>query len=296
MEVWLNILGWSLFIITVLGNGFVVVFIAKKRRLHSSANWFVLSLAVADCAIGVAVLPIGYLCSKPTACNSTVHMAFFWFFLHSSATNLCALTLDRYTAIVHPLKYITSATARRPGIIILIAWLVPLAISLSLALGMYATNSLTAWKILRLIGVSAFDILACLLLLYGVARILFVVREKGKEDSAMETTRKRFDSIELQEQQNHSPPKSALPCRRKKQRTARFLIAIVTFFLGCHVGINYLVLRIAFCRNLSDIHGKILTFLLVINSAANPFVYAFLKPDIKSELNRLICGQKRNKY
>lgn len=293
MEVWFNFLGWLLSILTVLGNGFVVVFITRRRRLHSSANWFVLSLAVADCAVGITVFPIGYLCSSIT-CDSKVYMAFFWFFLHSSATNLCALTWNRYTAIVHPYRYITCMSSRRPGIMILIAWFIPLVISLSMALGMYITNSLTVWKILRLIGVSAFDILACVLLTYGVVRILYVAWKKAKEDSAMEITRRRFDSLELQEKQNQlSSTESIIPCRRKKHGTALFLIAIVTFFLICHVGINYLVLRIAFTHDASMIESRILTFLLTINSAVNPLVYALLKPDIKSELKKLFRKQKR---
>lgn len=177
---------------------------------------------------------------------------------------------------------------------ILIAWFIPLVISLSMALGMYITNSLTVWKILRLIGVSAFDILACVLLTYGVVRILYVAWKKAKEDSAMEITRRRFDSLELQEKQNQlSSTESIIPCRRKKHGTALFLIAIVTFFLICHVGINYLVLRIAFTHDASMIESRILTFLLTINSALNPLVYALLKPDIKSELKKLFRKQKR---
>ena len=295
MEVWFNVLGWLLSILTFLGNAFVVVFITRRRRLHdSSANWFVLSLAAADAVVGIAVFPITYLCNSTTTCNFKVHMAFFWFFLHSSAANLCTLTWNRYTAIVHPYRYITCMSSRRPGIMILIAWLIPLMISLSMVLGMHVTNSPTVWKILRLIGVSAFDILSCVLLAYGVARIIYVAWKKGKEDSAMEITRGRFDSMELQEEQNQLPSsESVRPCRCKKHSTALFLIAIVIFFLICHVGVNYLVLRIAFTHNASETNGRILTFLLIINSAVNPLVYALLKPDIKSELKMAFRKQKK---
>jgi len=101
-------------------------------------------------------------------------------------------------------------TARRPGIVIFLAWLIPLAISLALVLGMYATNSFTAWKILRISGVSAFDILACLFLGYGVVRILSVARAKAKEDSAIQRS---LGSIEVQEVQNQSSMES-IPRRR----------------------------------------------------------------------------------
>ena len=137
MENFLNSIGWLLSIVTATGNGFVIFVIAKNRRLYSSANLFVLSLAVADFGVGIAVFPSSFFCTDYSmACNLRVYVAFFWFFLHSSVTNLCTLTWDRYIAIVHPLRYITSMTKRRPGMVILTAWLISFAISLSLFLGM----------------------------------------------------------------------------------------------------------------------------------------------------------------
>ena len=169
MESLLDSIGWLLSITTAAGNGFVVFLVIKNHQLHSSANWFVLSLAVADFGVGIAVFPPGYFCNNSMACNFSVNTAFFWFFLHSSVTNLCLLTWDRYIAIVHPFKYNTSMTERRPGMAILLAWLIPFVISLLLLVGMYATNSNTALKMLRLIGVSAFDIISCVLLFYAVS-------------------------------------------------------------------------------------------------------------------------------
>jgi len=46
------------------------------------------------------------------------------------------------------------------------------------------------------------------------------------------------------------------------------------------------------CNNLSDKAGLVVTVLLVGNSAANPFVYAFLKRDIKREMKELIYGRE----
>ena len=116
MEGSINLVGWLLSLLTATGNGFVVFLIAKNRRLHCPANWFVLSLVVTDFGVGIVVFPVSYLCnlnSKP--CNMRVYMAFYWFVVHSSVTNLCSSAWDRYTAIVHPLRYITSMTVRRPA-------------------------------------------------------------------------------------------------------------------------------------------------------------------------------------
>ena len=273
MENYFNTIGWLLSFVTATGNGFVIFLIARNRRLHFSANWFVLSLAVADFGVGIAVFPSGYFCHNSTACNSRVHMAFFWFFLHSSVTNLCNLTWDRYVAIIHPLNYNTSMTGRRPGMVILIAWLISFAISLLLFIGMHVTNSKTAWKVLRLTGVSAFDIISCVFLFYAVVRILIAARAQSHQVSEME--------LQVRE--------TGTSRRRRSQNTVRFIIALVLFFLGCYMIVNATVLCHTFSCPVSGKNvGHVVTCLLVLNSALNPMVYALLKRDIKREISVLI--------
>ena len=289
MENLLNSLGWLLSIVTAVGNGFVIFLVAKNRRLHSSANWFVLSLAVADFGVGIAVFPSSYCCIYWMACNSRVHMAFFWFFLHSSVTNLCSLTWDRYVAIVHPFKYNASMTERRPGVVILAAWSLPFTIALSLFVGMYLTNSKTAWKVLRLTGVTGFQIISCALLFYAVLRILVVVRAQSHHVSAMDQ----------QIQPSFSCNDAAEPAtsrRRQKHNTARFLIALLVFFFGCYVVVNSFVVCIAFSCKVSDKASHIVTLLLVLNSAVNPLVYAFFKKDIKMEIKKFVCRENLSSH
>ena len=285
-DFWLNILGWLLSVVTIVGNGFVVGLVSKNRQLHSSANWFVLSLAVADLTIGFAVFPLQYLCIKKIKCDSFVTTAMFWFFLHSSVTNLCTLTWDRYIAIVHPFRYTNFITKRHPGLVITAAWLIPFAISLSLLVGMYATDSTTAWKILRLTGVSVFDMISCVLLLYAVIRILVVARAQAKISNA----------IQLQLQCNQSSEVTGTVRKRKRSNAAGFVVAIVVFFLGCYALVNYLILCFTFSCKVPGKAGQILNVLLVLNSAANPVVYAFCKNDIKTHMKKLFCNWNKDQW
>ena len=195
-------------------------------------------------------------------------MAFFWFFRHSSVTNLCSLTWDRYIAIVHPLKYNISMTVRHPRVVILAAWLIPFAISLSLFVGMYVTNSKTAWKVLRLTGVSVFDIVSCALLFYAVVRILVAARTQSHQ----------VCEIELQLQCNFSSTEAGTSRRRRTPNTVRFIIALVVFFLACYVIVNFSVLcQIFSCPVSGKKVGHVVTCLLVLNSAVNPGLRAFEK-------------------
>lgn len=278
MEAFLSSIGWFLSVATATGNGFVVILIVKNRRLHSSANWFVLSLALADFVVAVIVFPSGYICNKLMACHTRIEMALFWFAIHASVTNLCALTRDRYVAIVYPFKYNASMTNRRPEKVIMIAWLTPFIISLALFVGMYVTASETALKALRLTGVSAFDLTSCMLLLYAVVRVLTVARAQSHQSTAIEL---QLQSVAIR--------------RHRKHNTARFIIALILFFLGCYIVANCLLMCLTFSCNLSTKSSKkvaqVLTLLFVLNSAVNPLVYAFLKKDIRREIRKLFCKE-----
>lgn len=278
MERWLSFLGWLFSVSTVVGNGFVIFLVAKKSQLHSSANWLVVSLAVADFVIGAFAYPLAYFCTS-LGCNFKLYTAFFWFFIHSSVTNLCALTWDRYSAIVHPFSYNTSVTERRTKTVILSAWFIPLAISLTLLVGLYATKSSTALIILRLTGVSAFDLISCALLMYAVARILNVARMQSQQES----------SIKLQVQCTQTSCEETSIRKHQRQNKAHFVIAIVILFLLCHLAANGMILWVMFSTRVSYNAAQGVTLLLVINSAVNPFVYAFLKSDIKFEITKLFA-------
>jgi len=220
-------------------------------------------------------------------------MAFFWFFRHSSVTNLCSLTWDRYIAIVHPLKYNISMTVRHPRVVILAAWLIPFAISVLLLVGMHVTKSNTMLKLLRIAGVSAIDIISCALLLYGVVRILVVARAPSRQVSAIELQVQRSTSSHDCSQSTVTEP--ATSRRREKHNTAPFVIALVIFFLGCYL-VNYLVLCMAFsCHQVSDDTAQVVICLLVVNSAVNPLVYALLKNDIKMEISKFICRSNNHR-
>ena len=118
MGTWFWILGWILSILTIAGNGFTVLLVGSQRRLRTKTNALIVSLAVADFCVGASAVPSLFFCDIRGGCNWPQSYASWvdfirWLFAYASAMNLCSLALDRYIAVVKPLKYVNFITARR---------------------------------------------------------------------------------------------------------------------------------------------------------------------------------------
>ena len=115
MESGFWILGWILSILTITGSGFIVLLVSCQRQLRTKTNALIVSLSVADFCFG-AFDSLFLHCSF-VGCNWLRPYAFLmdfirWLFAYASIMNLCSLALDRYMAVVKPLKYVAIMTAR----------------------------------------------------------------------------------------------------------------------------------------------------------------------------------------
>ena len=116
MGTWFWILGWILSILTIAGNGFTVLLVGSQLRLRTKTNALIVSLAVADFCVGAFAVPSLFFCEIRGGCNWPQPYASLvdfirWLFAYASIMNLCSLALDRYMAVVKPLKYVTIMTA-----------------------------------------------------------------------------------------------------------------------------------------------------------------------------------------
>ena len=111
METWFWILGWVLSFLAIIGNGFIIFLVCCRRNLRTKTNAFIVSLAVADFCVGLSLIPSMFACDITNTCDWPYWFSWVnfirWLFGLTSAVNLCGLVLDRFIAIVHPLKYIT---------------------------------------------------------------------------------------------------------------------------------------------------------------------------------------------
>lgn len=119
----------------VAGNILTLLAIATSRQLSSMvSNQFIFSLGVSDLLVGLSIpyhmcfyfLPDSIIYHKTTCLARFVLISFA---CSSSILNLLFVATDRYTAIVHPLKYNQYMTRQNATYLISVVWLLSLTFS-----------------------------------------------------------------------------------------------------------------------------------------------------------------------
>ncbi|XP_053946167.1 dopamine receptor 2-like isoform X2 [Anastrepha ludens] len=120
---------------TVFGNTLVILAVIRERYLHTATNYFITSLAVADCLVGLVVMPFSALYE---VLENTWFFGTDWcdiwrsldvLFSTASILNLCVISLDRYWAITDPFTYPMRMTVKRSAALICAVWVCSSAIS-----------------------------------------------------------------------------------------------------------------------------------------------------------------------
>ena len=130
METWFWILGWSLSILTISGNGSIIFLVCSRRRLRTKTNAFIVSLAVADFFVGLSTVPSLIFCQEEGDCKGLSN-DLRNLFPFASVVNLCTLVLERYVAVVMPFKYLTFMKRRCVFLVIFTSWQIPVITALA---------------------------------------------------------------------------------------------------------------------------------------------------------------------
>ena len=286
METWFWILGWSFSILTITGNGFLIFLVCSKRQLRTKTNTFIVSLAVADFGVGMTTVSSRFMCEMKNGCKDlTIPGMIIWIvrnlFAYASAMNLCSLVLDRYIAVVKPLKYLTFMKRRRVIQIISLSWVIPVVFQTMFTLDEFVFTISFLFRVLVYLLVLFLEFLPCIMLIFCFASMLHVVCQHSRAAR----------SLAKQLCFNHQVFFKA------QEKSAVIMMGIVIgLFLLCYgiysvrCSFLYLFTNLKMCH---DHEFKIP--ILVLNSAVNPLAYSFFKRDINKEIKRHICCAKYNK-
>ena len=259
----------------------MIYLIISRKRLHKTVNWFLLSLAVADLCVGLVHF-LSKACISASLCSKCITTAMRWLFLNLSMTNLCSLTVDRYIAIVTPLKYSVYKTKRRHLFLISAAWILPFVVHFVPFTWMYCAGMKNAVRTFLTVLLFVFKLPPILLLFIACSKTLYIAH-KQKKRASVQLTQLCFNGVCRQRV-------STIASQTKASTFAKALGIIVAIFLICYViDIARLICYTFHCsKRIPWLVVDVEHLLFVFNSASNPIVYAFLKQDICRELKHFV--------
>ena len=286
------IVGWFFTFFGLLGNSWIIFIVAKRRRLQTTTNWFILSLAVADLGVTCGHFPASMICNVlVNTCNNDVRIITAFFFLEASALCLTAMIGERYIAIVYSLKYVRLMTTKNTIIIIATCWAIPFLL-IVYELIIYLTSIdyyATGTPIFVAIYTALLLVLPTILCFGAHLQILVITHKRSREMRVL------FKQVRFNVEAN-SVKIMGFRNVGIKTSTVRLVTALVIIFIACYG----LEIRASICTyfnlcNVSDHELAATNLLLLANSTLNPLVYAFLKEDIKREKKALLCRRREPK-
>ncbi|KYM93275.1 Octopamine receptor beta-2R [Atta colombica] len=136
----------SIITTALFGNLLVMVSVIRHRKLRIITNYFVVSLALADMLVAMFAMTFNASVQVTGRWLFGYFMCDVWnsldvYFSTSSILHLMCISVDRYYAIVKPLKYPINMTKRVVAFMLLACWVSPAIISfVPIFFGWYTTE------------------------------------------------------------------------------------------------------------------------------------------------------------
>ncbi|XP_070387755.1 adipokinetic hormone/corazonin-related peptide receptor variant I-like [Dermacentor albipictus] len=282
-----------LFVVAAGGNVPVFVTLLRNRHRKSRIKLMIMHLAIADMIVTFVMIPVeviwritGQWVAGDLMCKLMQTLRAFGPYL-SSAVLVC-ISVDRYFAVLHPLK--VHDAHRRGKIMLGVAWYASLMCSVPQAVIFRVMEHPAMPGFYQCVTFAFFAVpwhekaynIFCLLALYGVplvaivvcyCRILWEIHKQSKESHA--------DQLMLPEQQQSGRLRlrrsDVRHITRARNRTLRLTIIIVLAFFLCWTPYVIMVLWYQIDpESASNVDGYVQSSLFmfaVSNSCVNPLVY-----------------------
>ncbi|XP_047446775.1 adenosine A2a receptor a [Mugil cephalus] len=281
-------------VFSVLGNVLVCWAVCLNSNLQSITNFFVVSLAAADIAVGVLAIPFAIVISTGFCSNfyGCLFIACFVLVLtQSSIFSLLAIAIDRYIAIKIPLRYNSLVTGQRARGIIAICWIFSIIIGLTPMMGWHKLpnndNSTCPSGLMKCLFEEVvemeymvyFNFFACvlipLLLMLAIYLCIFMAARH---------------QLKLMEVKAVHGEKSRSTLQKEVQ-AAKSLAIIVGLFAVCWLPLHIINCFTLFCPQCNRPPLWIMYVAIILshaNSVVNPFIYAYRIREFRRTFRRII--------
>ena len=267
-------------VLILLANGVLASIIIKSSRLHHSANWFILSLAVSDLLFGAVLIPSSMMCNFWLSCNDAVQWVLADLVVYVSIANVCVMSLDRLAAVEFPMRYQIMVVPRVKQWIIL-SWLVPAIVSAVPFSWLFVESGAAIVQIniiFRAVQLLVFELVPCLLMVAVHGRI-FVISRRHSRQISLQLIQLSVASTDSEHRERR---------KRPNYRAKKFLgvtATLVFFYVSCW----FFSAVLTSCRHfeiceVSEAAQHATSLLVYLNPAVNAFICLFMKTDIRKEL------------
>uniref|UniRef100_A0A671X2A4 G-protein coupled receptors family 1 profile domain-containing protein n=1 Tax=Sparus aurata TaxID=8175 RepID=A0A671X2A4_SPAAU len=273
-------------ICTVVGNFLVVLSIAYFKQLQSPTNSFVMSLAVADCLVGLLVMPYSMI----RTVEGCWYFGFLFCKLHSSLDvmlctasifHLSCIAFDRYYAVCNPLLYSLKMSHNRVAFLIVVCWAVPMLISfgpIMLDLHIAGVDILLPQDVCVFLVNRVYAVMASLVAFYLPMAIMLIAywkifkaaKRQARQISAMESQMANGVGKDSSKKQRH---RNTMKREGKAAKTLGIIMGVFLIFWMPFFTVNIVDPFIEYSTDV--VIWDIFLWLGYINSSLNPFLYGF---------------------
>lgn len=271
-------------ICTVVGNFLVVLSIAYFKQLQSPTNSFVMSLAVADCLVGLLVMPYSMI----RTVEGCWYFGFLFCQLHSSLDvmlctasifHLSCIAFDRYYAVCNPLLYCLKMSRSRVALLIVVCWAVPMLISFGpimldlhiAGVDILLPNDVCVFLVNRIYAVMASLVafyLPSAIMLVAYWKIFKAAKRQARQISAMESQMAAGVGKDSSKKRKH---RNTMKRERKAAKTLGIIMGVFLIFWMPFFTINIVDPFIEYSTEV--VIWDIFLWLGYVNSSLNPFLY-----------------------
>ncbi|XP_059832309.1 G-protein coupled receptor 83-like [Hypanus sabinus] len=284
--------------LAVFGNLLVCQTVLKRKKTVTATSLFLLNLAVADLFITLLNSPftlVRFMSSSWVFGTTMCHISRFsqYCSLHVSALTLMAIALDRYQAIIHPLRPRMSLSK---GIVcIAVIWTLASSFSLPHAIYQKLFRFVYREKIVRSLCIPAFPKpsnvfwkyldLATFSLLYALP--LLVITTAYSAVGKKLWLRGTIGDVTVEQ---------SAAQRRKKKKTIKMMVLVVVVFAICWFPLNcYVILLSSQRAQANNTLYFAFHWLAMSSSCCNPFIYCWLDDGFRAEFRSLLSKCRRAK-
>ncbi|KAK5851876.1 hypothetical protein PBY51_023393 [Eleginops maclovinus] len=298
-------------ILSVAGNVLVCWAVCLNSNLQSITNFFVVSLAVADIAVGLLAIPFAITISTGFCANffGCLFIACFVLILtQSSIFSLLAIAVDRYIAIKNPLRYNSLVTGQRAKGIIALCWVLSVGIGLTPMMGWnrgWNTTAPTSSRIcpeglteclfegvVTLNYMVYFNFFGCLLVPLLVMLVIYA--------NIFMAARRQLRLMSLKVAHTPAPgvitssTSSSRSTLQKEVHAAKSLAIIVGLFALCWLPLHIINCFNHLCQDCGRVHIWGMNIAIILshaNSVVNPFIYTYRIREFRQTFRRILYQQ-----